>query len=365
MFTIQKLNSISPKADEILKGYAFGENAPDAVILRSFSMHEWTMPETVLAVARAGAGVNNIPFADYAERGVCVFNTPGANANGVKELIILAMLLACRDVIGGNAWANTLVGDDVAKQVEKGKKAFAGIEIMGKTLCILGLGAIGRKLAVSANALGMNVVGYDPFLSDAARAEIPFVTVYADMGDAVKCADFVSLNMPYIKGSTHHLMNAELIAKAKDGAIIINCARGELVDNDAMKAALETGKIAKYVVDFPSQETVNVKNIICIPHLGASTEEAEDNCAVMAAEELKDYLEKGIIRNSVNMPAVSSDINLAHRYTAVSKGEVKFDGQAKLTAAEKFGVTYTIIDTDEDNAEGKISGNLIKVRKVY
>ena len=365
MFTIQKLNSISPKADAVLQGYAFGETNPDAIILRSFSMHEWDMPETVLAVARAGAGVNNIPFADYAQKGVCVFNTPGANANGVKELIIAAMLLASRDIIGGNTWANTLTGDDVAKQVEKGKKAYAGTEILGKTLCILGLGAIGRKLAVAANALGMTVCGYDPYLSDAAKAEIPFVTVYSDIKAAVKEADFVSLNMPYIKDSTHHLMNADLIAACKDGAIIVNCARGELVDNTAIQAALEAGKIRKYVVDFPSEETVGVKDIICIPHLGASTEEAEDNCAVMAAEELKDYLEKGIIRNSVNMPAVSSSTVKAHRYTAISKAPVTFEAEGSVVSAERGGIVYTIIDTDLDNATDRISGAYIRIRQVY
>lgn len=362
---ILKLNSISKLANPVLEGYNITDSCqnPVGILVRSFKMDEYQVPDTLLAVARAGAGVNNIPHADYAKKGVCVFNTPGANANAVKELVIAYLIIGARNVVEASNWANTLTGDDVAKQVEKGKSAFAGSEIMGKTLCVLGLGAIGRKVAISAHALGMNVVGYDPYISDAAKEEIPFVTIFADMKSAWQNADFITLHMP-MTPETKHLVNSDSIATMKDGVILINAARGELCDVAAIKDALASKKIRKYVVDFPDGDCVNTQGIVAVPHLGASTEEAEDNCAVMAAKELKDYIENGNIVNSVNMPNVSVPKSKTHRYTVISNdsGKQEFDG----VSATRNGVRYTIIDTDSElDLNSLQTANTIKTRKVY
>lgn len=359
---ILKLNSISKLANPVLEGYNLTDNSqnPVGILVRSFKMDEYEVPSSLLAVARAGAGVNNIPHAEYAKKGICVFNTPGANANAVKELVIAALIIGARNINEAINWASTLKGDDVAKQVEKGKGQFAGSEISGKTLCVLGLGAIGRKVAVSAHALGMNVVGYDPFISENAKKEIPFVTVYDDMKASWADADFVTLHMP-MTPDTKGLVNAESIQTMKDGVIVINAARGELCDVNAIKDALESKKIRKYVVDFPNEECIGVDGIVAIPHLGASTEEAEDNCAVMAATQLKDYIENGNIVNSVNLPCVKAQKSASHRYTVVSidNGENRFGG----ISATRNGLRYTIIDTeDELTIDGE---DVIKARKVY
>ena len=236
---ILKLNPISTKANDVLHNYnltAESDN-PTAILVRSFNMNEWALPDSVIAVARAGAGVNNIPHGEYAKRGVCVFNTPGANANGVKELVIASMIMAARNLFPAMTWAQTLTGDDVAKQVEKGKSKFVGTEILGKTLAVLGLGAIGRKVAVSAHALGMKVVAYAPRHHQVFDTEVPFVKVFDNLDDAVKEADFVSIHIPY-KPETKHTLNADKFALMKDGVIIINSARAELVNLDDVKAAL-------------------------------------------------------------------------------------------------------------------------------
>lgn len=362
---ILKLNAISPLADKILSGYDLVDESasPAGILVRSANMAEYDLPSSVLAVARAGAGVNNIPHADYAKRGVVVFNTPGANANAVKEMVICEFMLAARNLAEGIKWASSLTGDDVAKQVEKGKKQFVGHEIAGKTLAVLGLGAIGRKVAAAANALGMNVKGYDPYLSDAAKAEIPFVEVCPTAEEAYEDANFVSLHMPATE-ETKGMINSAAIAKMADGAVVVNAARGELAVVSDIKAALAGGKLHKYVCDFPTAEINSCDGIIAVPHLGASTEEAEDNCAVMAANELKDYIENGNIVNSVNLPCLKAELKTKHRVAVLSKEGTAL-GTDGLSSTAK-GYTYTLIDTDsviDTAALEKIDG-VIKVRVI-
>ena len=276
---------------------------PDAIMVRSAAMHDMQFDKKMVAIARAGAGVNNIPVDRCSEEGIVVFNTPGANANGVKELAICALMLASRDVVGGIKWANTLA-EDVAKAVEKGKSQFAGVEIKGKTLGVIGLGAIGGLVANAAVDLGMKVVGCDPFLSvDAAWAIDSRVEKAATFDDVFKVADYVTLHVPATKDTKGMICESSL-AIMKDGVRIINLARADLVNAADVKAGLASGKVAAYVTDFPTEETVGVDGIVAIPHLGASTAESEDNCAVMAAIELDEYLRYGNIKNSVNFPNV-------------------------------------------------------------
>ena len=366
MFDILTLNAISDKIYTVLNSdYSVSSDtkSPDAILVRSFKMDEYEINDNLLAVARAGAGVNNIPIPKMTEKGICVFNTPGANANAVKELVICGMLLSARDIVGGNAWANTLECD-VAKQVEKGKKAFGGTEISGKTLGIIGLGAIGRKVAVAAAALGMKIVGYDPFLSPAAAKELPEGTeIVSSPEDIYPLADYITLHVP-LTDATRQMINADSVAKMRDGVVILNMARGELVNVADVKAALASKKIRKYVVDFPTEESVGVDGILAIPHLGASTEEAEDNCAVMAAAQLKDYLENGNVVNSVNFPRLVKERGYAERFTLVGNAakdvdkalEKILDGTAhSVSYAEKGSVCYAIIDVDADICAGENS----------
>ncbi len=281
---------------------------PDAIMVRSAAMHDMTFGPELLAIARAGAGVNNIPVDRCAKEGIVVFNTPGANANGVKELALCALMLASRDVVGGIKWASTLT-EDVAKAVEKGKSKFAGVEIKGKTLGVIGLGAIGGLVANAAVQLGMNVIGCDPFLSvDAAWNIDSRVHKAATFEDVFKAADYVTLHVPSTK-DTKGMICEKSLAIMKDGVRIINLARADLVASADIKAALESGKVASYVTDFPTEETVGVPGIVAIPHLGASTAESEDNCAVMAAMELDEYLRYGNIKNSVNFPNVTMPVS--------------------------------------------------------
>ncbi len=304
---ILTLNKIAACGTDRLPGYTVGDNVtdPEGILVRSAAMHDMDIPASVLAIARAGAGVNNIPVDACAEKGIVVFNTPGANANAVKELVLAGLLLASRDVVGGIEWAKTLKGQaDVEKLVEKGKGAFVGPEISGKKLGVIGLGAIGILVANAAKALGMEVFGYDPYLSvDAAWGLSRSIHHATDLAQIYSQCDYITVHVPLNDG-TRKMINAETIATMKDGVRILNFARAGLVDSDAMLAALESGKVAAYVVDFPTEEMIDVKNVIAIPHLGASTPESEDNCAVMAADELRDYLENGTIRNSVNYPAL-------------------------------------------------------------
>ena len=303
---IQLLNKIAAVGlDQLDNSYNVGENIenPDGIMVRSAVMHEMEFAPSLKAIARAGAGVNNIPIERCSENGIVVFNTPGANANGVKELAICALLLAARDVVGGIAWANTLT-EDVAKQVEKGKSKFGGTELMGKTLGVIGLGAIGGKIANTAIHLGMNVIGCDPFLSIEGAWNLNHrVNRAATYDEVFEKADYITLHVPATK-ETKNMICTESIAKMKNGVKIINLSRADLVNAEELKVALADGKVSAYVTDFPTEEVINTPGVVAIPHLGASTEESEDNCAVMAARQLDDYLKNGNIKNSVNYPNV-------------------------------------------------------------
>lgn len=306
MKNIYCFNAISKYGtDRLTDDYAMIDDLAkaDGVLVRSAVLHETEFGDSLLAIARAGAGVNNIPLDRCANEGIVVFNTPGANANGVKELVIAGLLLAARDVVGGIEWCKENKGDaNIAKSVEKAKKAFAGYEIKGKKLGVIGLGAIGAEVANTAAALGMEVYGYDPYISiNAAWALSRDVKHITSVDTIYQECDYITVHVPLLD-STKGMINAETIGQMKDGVVVLNFARDLLVDDDAMAAALEAGKVRRYVTDFPNQKSVAMKNVIAIPHLGASTEESEDNCAKMAVEELMDYLENGNIRNSVNYP---------------------------------------------------------------
>ena len=316
MYNIKTLNKIAAcgtdNFDKAKYTVADEIESPDAILVRSAVMHDMKFDKNLLAIARAGAGVNNIPVDSCIAEGICVFNTPGANANGVKELAIAAMLLAARDIKGGIDWVKSVKDEpDVAKLVEKGKSKFAGSEIKGETLGIIGLGAIGGILANAAAALGMNVIGCDPYLTvDAAWNISNDVKKVNSREEIYKNSDFISIHVPLVDNTdpsvnTKHMINKDTIALMKDGAVIINLARDALVNDDDMAEALKSGKLAKYVTDFPNAKTAGMEGAIAIPHLGASTEESEDNCAVMAVRELIDYIENGNITNSVNLPNAS------------------------------------------------------------
>lgn len=299
MYKIATLNKISPVGlKQLPGGYILVENASEAdgILVRSQDMHEMELGDKLKAIARAGAGVNNIPLDKCAERGIVVFNTPGANANAVKELVLCGLLLAARNVPSALSWAAGLK-EDVSKTVEKGKSQFAGSEILGKTLGVVGLGAIGRKVAASAKALGMEIVGYDPYYVSGGEG----ISVYSDLGEMLSLCDYVTLHLP-ANDSTKGMMNAELFDAMKAGTVLLNFSRDKLVNELDLAAAMESGKVAKYVTDFPNDNMVGRENVILLPHLGASTAEAEDNCAVMAVDEIRSYFENGNIINSVNFP---------------------------------------------------------------
>lgn len=362
--------------------YNIGENvdAPEGILVRSASMHDMAVPASLLAVARAGAGVNNIPIEEYAKKGIVVFNTPGANANGVKELAICALMLASRDIVGGVEWAKTL-GSDAAKAVEKGKGKFAGCEIKGKTLGVIGLGAIGGMVANAAVKLGMNVIGCDPYLSVEGAWNLDHHIVKAASYDEIyREADYITLHVPATP-QTKNMISSVSIGTMKDGVRIINLARADLVCAEDLKEALGSGKVASYVTDFPTEEIIGVPGIVAIPHLGASTGESENNCAVMAALELDDYLENGNIKNSVNYPAVSMArsgkvrICLLHSNipamlskitSVISDTGVNIEN---LTNKSRGDVAYTIIDVADDVSDNvktlleNIEG-MIKVRVI-
>ena len=310
MKKIKLMNKIAAVGTDVFDktAYEVSENvtSPDAIMVRSANLHEMEYNDELLAIARAGAGVNNIPVDECASRGIVVFNTPGANANGVKELAVTALMLASRDIVGGIEWVKANADDpNIAKTVEKEKSKFAGCEILGKTLGVIGLGAIGGLVANTAKNLGMKVVGCDPYLTVNAAWSLSSSVHHADSYDEIyAAADYITLHVP-ATSSTKGMINKETIAKMKDGVRIINLSRAELVNAADIKEALESGKVAAYVTDFPTPDTVGLKNTVNIPHLGASTAESEDNCAVMAAQELTEFLTTGNIRNSVNYPAVS------------------------------------------------------------
>lgn len=375
MVKVLKLNSISPKVNDVLdKNYEITSECdnPDLILVRSAQMADYALPESVVAIGRAGAGVNNIPHAEYAKRGVVVFNSPGANANAVKELVITALLLSCRKIIEGIKWVNSQnnVEGGVAKIVEKGKAQFVGGEISGKTLGVVGLGAIGRKVAVAANALGMNIIGYDPFFNKDTDLGID-LEVVDTLNKIYEKSDFITLHLPY-NADTKGMIDKAAISKMKDGVVIVNCARGELVQNADIIAAVKDGKVHKYFTDFPSEPLLNVDGIIACPHLGASTPEAEDNCAVMVATELKDYFENGNIKNSVNYPAVFA-ARKNHRITVLAEDNPavssliadfadKNDG--KVTCSGKNGNLYAIIDSDNEFSSDSVA-KLAAAREVY
>lgn len=305
---ILKLNSISPVADETFRGYEYSDSVenPEGIILRSFAMHDYPLGENLLAVARAGAGVNNIPIEKCTEQGIVVFNTPGANANAVKELVLCELFLGGRKVVDGANWVQSLKGQEgVGKLVEKGKGKFAGQEVLGKTLGVIGLGAIGAMVANAAIDLGMSVMGYDPYISVKNAWLINNrVKFTSELSAIFANCDYITLHVP-LTPATKGMIGKDSIAACKDGVVIINNARGDLVDSDAMIEAVASGKVSRYITDFPDEKLLDHENILCVPHLGASTPEAEDNCAYMAAKQLTDYLENGNITNSVNYPAVS------------------------------------------------------------
>ena len=327
MFKYKCLNPIAKVgldlfSDEYERVEEFAE--ADAVLVRSASVHDLELPDTLEAIARAGAGVNNIPLDKCAEKGIVVFNTPGANANGVKELVIAGMLLAARDVIGGINWVQKeKENPDITKATEKAKKAFAGNEIEGKTLGIIGLGAIGVKVANAATHLGMNVLGYDPYISvDAAWNLSRSIKHIKKVEDIYSECDYITIHMPLTDG-TRQMINQDAIDMMKDDVVVLNFSRDTLVDEDAMLSALENGKVKRYVTDFPNPKVANAKGVLVIPHLGASTEESEDNCAVMAVKELVDYMENGNINNSVNYPSCNMGVCSSVSRVAINHRNVK------------------------------------------
>lgn len=367
MTAIRLFNKISAKglAEFDSSKYALSDTAGDysAVLVRSAALHDETFPKSLMAIARAGAGVNNIPIDRCTDEGIAVFNTPGANANAVKELAICALLLASRRIVEGAAWADSLKGTaDIAKQVEKGKSAFAGQELCGKTLGVIGLGAIGARVANAALSLGMKVVGCDPYLSVGAAWSVePGVVRVSSFEEVYKMSDYITVHVPSTP-ETKQMICAQSLAMMRDGVRIINLARGDLVNVADMAAALESGKAAAYVTDFPTEETVACEKIITIPHLGASTAEAEDNCAVMAAHELIDYLENGNVTNSVNLPALSMPRRGKYRACVISRANDNIVGDisakvkvSAIATAERKGVSYTIVDSDGEIDAGAIS----------
>ena len=324
MRKIAYLNPISEKGTVLwTEDYQKTENVAeaDAIMVRSAAMHDMEFSNDLLAVARAGAGVNNIPLNKCADQGIVVFNTPGANANGVVELSLCGMLLGCRDIIGGINWVQSIKGEgDVAKKVEKGKSKFAGHELVNKTLGVIGLGAIGGPLANAARRLGMHVLGCDPYISIDAAWHLDRHIERVKTNDEIYAnSDIISLHVPLLD-STKKMINAEAISKMKDGVIILNFARDLLVDDDALEEALKSGKVKRYITDFPNDRTANMEGVIAIPHLGASTEESEDNCARMAVKQVMNYLENGNIINSVNFPNCDMGIcDKASRITILHK----------------------------------------------
>ena len=363
MYKIKTYNKISKSGLEVFDDkYTIGdevENA-DGAIVRSAALHDTEFPATLKAIARAGAGTNNIPIERCSEQGIVVFNTPGANANAVKELVLAGLLLSSRRVISGIEWAKTLKGNgaEVGKMVEKGKGAFTGPEIKGKSLGVIGLGAIGVMVANAANHLGMTVYGYDPYLSVKSAWNLNHNAVYInDINEIFAKCDYITIHVP-LTDSTKDLVNADTIAKMKDGVRILNYSRAGLVNSDAVKAALESGKVAAYVTDFPTDEILDTDGVIAIPHLGASTPESEDNCASMAAKELIDYIENGNIVNSVNLPEVTMPRSGENRVCVIHKnipnmltkitGLISDDGIniENLLNKSRGDYAYTMLDID-------------------
>ena len=380
MYHVKYLNPISPKGTALwTEDYQETENLEnaEAVLVRSAAMHDLDLPENLLAVARAGAGVNNIPLDKCAEQGIVAFNTPGANANGVMELALCGMLLGCRDIVGGIEWVKSIKDQgDVAKKVEKGKGKFAGHEIAHKSLGVIGLGAIGGPLANAARRLGMDVYGCDPYISIDAAWHLDRHVVRVKTREEIyeKC-DIISIHVP-LMDSTKGMINAEAISRMKDGVILLNMARDALVDDDAMEEALRSGKVHRYITDFPNDRTANMEGCIAIPHLGASTEESEDNCAKMAVKQVMNYLENGNIVNSVNFPncdmgicTTAGRIAILHKNipnslgqftSAVAEDNINIAG---LQNASKGEFAYTMLDIDQPTS-AEVVEDLKKIKGV-
>jgi len=385
MFRIKKLNSISDAIYDYLlpDDYQVADdlNEYDAILVRSAKCHDMAFPEGLVAIARAGAGVNNIPVEGCAEKGIVVFNTPGANANGVKELVLAGMLVASRNLIEATEWVKTLKGtsEDVLALVEKGKKQFVGPELLGKTLGVIGLGAIGVMVANAARSLGMKVIGYDPYISiESAWGLSHDVQRALNMDQLLSVSDYITLHVP-LMDNTKKFIGAEEIAKMKPGVVLLNFARNGLVEYDALFEALKDGSLSRYVTDFPNAKLLEYENVICIPHLGASTPESEENCAKMAASQLKDYLETGRIVNSVNMPSAALPFTGRFRIAVIHKNisgmvgkmtAILADSGANITDMvnkSKGEIAYTVINLDENATEAAVDeisriGGVIRVR---
>ncbi|MDR1805452.1 MAG: 3-phosphoglycerate dehydrogenase [Clostridium sp.] len=379
MFNILTKNKISATGLAALSAdsYTISDSHadPDAIVVRSASLHEDEFGASLAAIARAGAGVNNIPIERASEAGIAVFNTPGANANAVKELVICALFLAARKVVAGAEWAKGLKGEGsaVGKLVEKGKGAFGGGEILGKTLGVIGLGAIGALSANAAASLGMRVMGYDPFLSVQGALRLsPSISVTEDLSELLATSDYISLHLP-LNDSTRGLINSQRLTDCKEGVRILNFARGELVDDRDLLDALASGKVAAYVTDFPTDAQLGADGVTALPHLGASTAESEENCALMAADELKAYLEQGVVVNSVNLPDCKLPAKTGLRVCVVHKdidgivAQITTAARAhahNLFSASKKGLGYTVLDVAEEADTAAILGipGVLRVR---
>ncbi len=383
MYKIQTLNKIDQEGLQVFPAANYeisvDQKDPDAIVLRSFSMHEMEIPQSVKAIARAGAGVNNIPIAKCTEKGIVVFNTPGANANGVKELVIAGLLLASRDLLGGAQWAKTLIneGDKVPALVEKGKANFGGSEIKGKTLAVIGLGAIGVLVANAAQSLGMNVMGYDPYISVDHAWNLHHDVIRAfGLESMLAKADFVTLQIP-LMAETTGFINVDKLKMMKNGVKILNFARGELVVDAAILAAIQSGKVGSYFTDFPNSELLKSDKVVAIPHLGASTNESEVNCAIMAAEQIRNFFENGNIRNSVNFPAAELERNNGARLLVTNKNIPNIISQITTILAQaginidnmlnknKGDIAYNIIDASNESLSEEIINKVKSVEGVF
>ena len=386
MFQVHYLNPVSKKGTDLwTENYQTAENIndADAVVVRSAAMHDMELPKNLLAVARAGAGVNNIPLDRCAESGIVVFNTPGANANGVVELALCGMLLGCRDVIGGINWVQSIKDEgDIGKKVEKGKSKFAGFELAGKKLGVIGLGAIGGPLANAAIKLGMEVYGCDPFISINAAWHLDSNIIPVKTREEIysQC-DIITVHVP-LMDATKKMINAEALSQMKDGVVLLNFARDLLVDDDALEEAIKSGKVKRYITDFPNDKTANMEGVVAIPHLGASTEESEDNCAMMAVRQVMDYLENGNIKNSVNFPACDMGVCTKAARVAILHRNIP-NSLSRFTttmAAENINISdllnrskgefaYTMLDLDSVPSDAAISAlahieGVLRVRKI-
>ncbi len=361
MYNVKTFNHIDDAGLEVFgpEKYVVSDEVenPDAILVRSAKLHDVEFNDNLLCISRAGAGINNIPIDRCSDQGIVVFNTPGANAEGVKELVLCALLLASRDIVGGIDWVKSIAdcGSAIPEMVERGKSAYSGPEIGGKSLGVIGLGAIGSRIANAALHLGMRVYGYDPYISVETAWSLSSNIIHAENIDEIyKNCDYITLHIPYIADKTHHFINKDSIAKMKQNVRILNIARGELVNDDDMIAAIDCGKVARYVTDFPNEKTANIPNIIAIPHLGASTLESEINSAVMAAREITDYLENGNISNAVNIPRAVMPRNGDPRLCVIHKNIP--DMIAKITSA---------LSLEGVNIENMVNAGIKKVPHAY